>query len=172
VAGPVLGQVRYRADRRWRQDRPCDVYVLLARDGDGPMYVKVGMSRSPESRLLSIQTGCPIKLVRALAFTCGNDAIARAAERAFHLHLAEHRSSGEWFRFQWGQDAKAILQDAIDQLMVDAQASALRDIDLGGLRRAAATDAAARQKAVEKELFRRANKQRMSVELRAPYPEP
>lgn len=102
-----------RGNWRTQPEYHCEIYVAMARDGDGPMYVKVGISTQPEVRLASVQTGCPIKIIRAISFKCRTTALARAAEAAFHVHLGNYASSGEWFRFEWNDESKTYLEAAI-----------------------------------------------------------
>lgn len=78
-------------DRHWVRDGLC-LYVVGA-NCTGP--VKVGISRSPASRLASLQTGSHEKLI---LFTCivipDKD---RWIERTIHESLNMWRLQGEWF---------------------------------------------------------------------------
>jgi hypothetical protein len=54
--------------------------------------IKIGLARSPERRLISLQCGSPIQL-RILAQGPGS----QRDERALHQRFAAHRLHGEWF---------------------------------------------------------------------------
>lgn len=74
------------------------------KDASGALYVvtgdgktKIGISRQPEERISSLQTGVPFRL--SLAFTLEDQSIRRllAIEQETHRRLASQRLSGEWF---------------------------------------------------------------------------
>lgn len=77
------------------------VYVLMARDGKGPMYVKIGRSDNPVQRAMQVQVGCPFSLVRASMVKCLDVNQAKSVEAKMHAEFAAEASSGEWFRFDW-----------------------------------------------------------------------
>lgn len=159
-----------RLDPNWRQkpERTCDIYMAMARDRDGPMYVKVGVSTHPEARLSGIQTSCPMPLLRALTFTCRSSALARAGEAAMHLHLRDHAARGEWFRFEWCDASKVLLESALNALIEEVDGRDLRQIDLTTL----AQSVLARKRDVEHARAARVaaalDKHRVAVELRTP----
>lgn len=71
------------------------VYVIK-QDGDhGP--VKIGMARSPQRRLLSLQTGNHRKLTIAHAHPCSDKRVARRIEGTVHDMLNQHAVAGEWY---------------------------------------------------------------------------
>ena len=79
-------------------DKTCSVYIighLIGGKIAGPC--KVGVSLLPSARLLSLQTGNPIRLEFVFIFMAPTKEIALALELAFHVVLAEHRLEGEWF---------------------------------------------------------------------------
>lgn len=158
----------------WRQkpEATCDVYIVMARDGSGPMYVKVGMSSHPESRLVSIQTACPLPLLRAMAFTCRSTALARAAEGAMHLHLCEYSTVGEWFRFDWGEESKSLLETAMNDLIEQVDGRNLRQIDLSTVSRSVLERRREAEHVRSKQVAAAMEKHRVAVELRAPYKSP
>lgn len=120
----------YDCNGRWALGR-CYVYVLMARDAQGPMYVKIGVSDDPYSRIGAIQTGCPIPLVRAGMVKCMSRAQARLIEKELHVELAPFGSNGEWFRFDWANVAhKQALNVAIEAHMSRVKDWALEDVDL------------------------------------------
>lgn len=70
------------------------LYIIAAGKG-GP--VKIGHSRSPESRLTSLQSGNPkrLNLIWTLPFESRDG--AKSAERTAHQNLDCLRMEGEWF---------------------------------------------------------------------------
>lgn len=80
------------------------VYVFMARDGDGPMYVKFGRSDDPVSRVGQVQVGCPFRIIKAGMIKCLSLDQAKTVEKAFHSEFAQWATSGEWFRFDWTLD--------------------------------------------------------------------
>lgn len=66
------------------------VYVISA----GPTMQKVGIADDPVSRLLAMQTGCPLRLSVVLSL---ETKFARSVEQAVHLLFAGQRIRGEWF---------------------------------------------------------------------------
>jgi hypothetical protein len=83
------------------------IYFIQGIDG-GPVKIGYTSSSDAQSRLASIQTGSPVKLI-VRATLPGN--VIDEAE--WHRRFAEHRLSGEWFRATNG------LADAIGQQIVD-----------------------------------------------------
>lgn len=62
--------------------------------------VKVGISKSVNARLATIQTSCPQPIDLAYVFECPNRDIARYIEESFHDTQKEKRTHGEWFNFE------------------------------------------------------------------------
>lgn len=148
----------------------CCVYLIFARDDKGPMYIKVGISATPALRANGVQTGCPIKIKRVIAFTCGDRRDAREAELALHAALAPYQSSGEWFRFKWGVRDKRTLEKLLDAVMITANGEDLREItpDMAKSEKVHRENTwEAAQIAAEHTAY---NKYRMNVELRTPVP--
>lgn len=58
----------------------------------GAGKIKIGITKAPEKRLSSLQTGSPVPL-EMLGYIVGN----KNLEDAIHNYLSEHRSHGEWF---------------------------------------------------------------------------
>ncbi len=77
--------------------RGAYIYLLLCRDGDGPVYVKVGMSTDPTKRLHSLRLGCPVTPRQFLTIRRPSSATALKVERALHSGLQRWVSSGEWY---------------------------------------------------------------------------
>ncbi len=87
------------------------------------MYVKVGMSEDPYSRVSQIQTGCPMKFTKAGMVKCPTRDRAKAIEKAIHADLEPYRSMGEWFRFDWADaDCRNFLHT-----MLEGNFSAIRE---------------------------------------------
>lgn len=61
---------------------------------------KIGIAIDPDSRLRTIQTGCPERLKLYLFHRCP-PGLARVVEQECHLRLADCRKSGEWFAVEW-----------------------------------------------------------------------
>lgn len=165
--------IEVEAARIMRQTstKECCVYVMFAKDDGGPMYIKVGISATPGQRALGVQTGCPIKIRRTVAFTCSSRETARAAELAFHAALEPHKSNGEWFKMEWSDEAKDVLFSLIEGVMDAIRGENLREIT---------TVEAKKEKRVREERWEHAqrkaktaayNKYRLTVELRAPVAE-
>ena len=84
---------------------------MLSRLGDA--FFKIGHTCvSVESRLASLQTGCPLRLT--LMATVSGARITPAIEKAVHNLLAEVRVQGEWFKTSMSQD---VLQSLVAQAM-------------------------------------------------------
>lgn len=75
-------------------------YVYLIAHGGPERFtgpVKVGMSRYPDKRLASLQTGNPHSLSFVFKFKAPSRDLAMFAEKVFHDVARERRLSGEWF---------------------------------------------------------------------------
>lgn len=84
-----LGRLEGEVVPYWRAPvRPPKIYFI----GGDVGHIKIGVSRSPHSRLAGIQTGSPIPLRILATVTGGFD-----EERAYHARFAAHRVQGEWF---------------------------------------------------------------------------
>ncbi|MFI8573505.1 GIY-YIG nuclease family protein [Stenotrophomonas bentonitica] len=120
----------YDCNGRWAAGRTY-LYLFMARDSDGPMYVKVGVSDDPYGRVTQVQTGCPIKICRAAMMKCMSRDQARKVELAVHLDLAHYASSGEWFRFDWGDPSqRRALNNAVECNMAIVREWKMEEIDL------------------------------------------
>ena len=71
-------------------DSGLSVYFIQPVGGG---LVKIGVSKCPGTRLVALQTGCPVPLeiVKAIPAT------RNKTEREIHRAFAEHRVRGEWF---------------------------------------------------------------------------
>lgn len=85
----------YHVDGRLRG---CWVYFLLCRDDDGPVYVKIGISRRPTARLRELLSGCAVapQLFGFVALPSRRHALN--LEYALHKALCRWRAEGEWFK--------------------------------------------------------------------------
>lgn len=97
-----------------KQSLRFSVYCMVTEDLGGFSYFKFGISESPTSRMAAVQTGCPMKIVEILFLPGFSRREAQSAEADIHLALAEHRSSGEWFKFDLtNQEHKAAFNAAL-----------------------------------------------------------
>lgn len=72
--------------------------MLFCQDGDGPVYVKVGMSALPYRRVCELSTGCPVRpAMLALAHVGMSRGRALKIERGLHRRLDKWRHRREWF---------------------------------------------------------------------------
>lgn len=84
--------------RRIREKWKCSTYVYVI--GTYPIeignHVKIGVAKSPSSRLQALQCGSPNELrVLGLLWDAGAD-----TERYFHSKFSVYRVRGEWFELQ------------------------------------------------------------------------
>jgi hypothetical protein len=83
------------------RDPACYVYIISQiREGELVSPVKVGISSSPFSRLLGLQTGCPFKIELVATFATPRRDIALSLEQAFHDVYVESRLEGEWLEIE------------------------------------------------------------------------
>jgi hypothetical protein len=77
------------------------VYVI-SRDSEKGMTapVKIGISKTPNARLDTIQTSCPFPIKLAYVFGCPNREIAQVIERSFHETQRKNKEHGEWFSYE------------------------------------------------------------------------
>lgn len=75
------------------------MYVYFIRTEAKPPMVKIGKARDPESRMATLQTGCPYELTLLGSIACRSDMHAEAAEKDLHRHFSIYRTRGEWFRY-------------------------------------------------------------------------
>jgi hypothetical protein len=88
----------------------------------GRQYAQVGMTRNVYSRLVSLQTSCPLHLEVVESFPC---TYAGVRETLTHQRLKDLRVRGEWFR--WDEvrirtaiaDALAFPDDVIKKALVE-----------------------------------------------------
>lgn len=120
----------YDCNGRWAAGRTY-LYLFMARDGDGPMYVKVGVSDDPYGRVTQVQTGCPIKICKAAMMKCMSREQAKKIEAAVHRDLSPFASSGEWFQFDWGDlGQRRSLNAAVECNMAVVREWKVEEIDL------------------------------------------
>lgn len=74
------------------------VYCGFAEEA-GSVYVKVGISVRPVSRARQIQCGAPFEIKRFVFCMIGRQSAALKFERLVADALKEHRTRGEWYRF-------------------------------------------------------------------------
>lgn len=104
------------------------IYILVCYDQvDGPIYMKIGRSMCPGTRLTDIKVGCPVQARILYSAPIYPFSAAHKAEKAIHRSLADSRIRGEWFRSKSAEPLKD------DQEFFRAVANALR---VCGVRRA------------------------------------
>ena len=107
------------------------MYLFMARDGDGPVYLKVGRSDDPVRRVQDVQVGCPFRIIKASMVKCASVDQAKEVELALHRRLSDRNSSGEWFRFDWNNPAdKEELADAAERCFAVIREWKFEEIDL------------------------------------------
>lgn len=80
-------------------ERECYLYVVAKKNRDGfAEPCKVGITFNPTQRLVSIQTGSPVKLGIAHLFVLPGSSAARYAERMILQIEAKNKLYGEWLR--------------------------------------------------------------------------
>lgn len=76
------------------------VYALLCQDGDGPLYIKFGLSRSITKRMMQLRQGCPVPARYFAIYYVGSEKeYAEQVEAALRSRFANRKIRGEWFRF-------------------------------------------------------------------------
>lgn len=78
------------------------VYSAFAEDGS-IVYVKVGQSVKPFSRIKALLTGCPFEIKRAVFCHAGSKRVAEGIEASVKHQLGAFRTRGEWYKFQKDQ---------------------------------------------------------------------
>ncbi|TBX03201.1 hypothetical protein TP46_12250 [Xanthomonas citri pv. aurantifolii] len=86
--------------------QPCCVYIFTTDPSQAPSFVKIGVSKTPEARISTLQVGCPIRITQLRIIETPSTVIARAAEASIHQALKALHTVGEWFRV--GDDFGAI----------------------------------------------------------------
>jgi hypothetical protein len=76
---------------------PAYCYLAFYGLDDTANYMKVGMTRHPESRLYGMATGNPLDCLWVFVSRLPVARMAFHVEQHLHHHLAEHRRRGEWF---------------------------------------------------------------------------
>jgi len=73
------------------------VYIASIEDSSGREFIKVGACNDDVlCRILSLQTGCPFKIILSNFYKIPNNAHFEV-EKSIHKELAEFRQCGEWF---------------------------------------------------------------------------
>jgi len=95
----------------------CFVYLLLCRDGDGPIYIKVGITGAPKKRLLALRAGCPVEPRYFYSAQTRSRDWARKVERDQHTAFARWRTQGEWFslKMEDKQEFNALLRSVAER---------------------------------------------------------
>ena len=72
------------------------VYLIKCINKDG--FIKIGVARNVQSRLETMQTGCPYELKILASIKCMSKGQAYGIERSLHYLFGRDRVRGEWFR--------------------------------------------------------------------------
>lgn len=96
------------------------VYAMLCRDGDGPLYIKIGKSDNIGQRLSSLRSSCPIPAKWFAVVECVNHIRQRELEVGIHRKFKHRKTKGEWFKFDSDSDAdKREFNDVCAQCFYD-----------------------------------------------------
>lgn len=145
----------------FRRDMTAPVlYAAIAEFGaPGVKFVKVGHTHELVARLAGIQTGCPVQIGQVAYCRFPSIEPAREAERLIHLAMRNHRSQGEWFRFDLGSaEDKRVWGGAIPAVLnyVAGKGSwDLRSIDYAEIRNAAVCSRRSKLAVIRKRKFAR-----------------
>ena len=74
-------------------DNP-NVFVYFISDSH---FMKIGIAKKPQKRLLELQTGNPNKLTVRYLIPCKNERCAYSAETLLHWLYKDYQRYGEWF---------------------------------------------------------------------------
>jgi hypothetical protein len=84
----------YHSDGRLRG---VYVYMLLCQD-DGPLYVKIGISRTPTKRVKQLWLGCPVTPRYFATVEVRSEQKAKKIERELLAAMGKWSQTGEWLR--------------------------------------------------------------------------
>lgn len=90
------------------------VYMLLCRDGDGPIYVKIGVSNSPLERFKQLKNNCAVTPRRLLFVAVMSRDIALRLEADLLDSFSQWKTAGEWVKVSLAdkQDFNRLWQEA------------------------------------------------------------
>ncbi len=74
----------------------CYVYMIRCGDGKKPK-VKIGVSKNPDTRIKTLQTGNHEKLAIVMTIKCNSRKHAFLVEKTIHNSLSNQNVMGEWF---------------------------------------------------------------------------
>ena len=106
----------------WHPYGPWFLYVAVAGD-----YCKVGLSRTPEHRMVSLQAACPLKINMIHCVTMEHEHIsARVTESNIHAKLTALglRVHGEWFVYD--EQAQRCLYVELGHMRIQQQGDMAR----------------------------------------------
>lgn len=112
--------------------RGAYVYVLLCRDAeDTPVYVKIGLSASPLSRLATLRGACPIAPREFAYVPVFNRPTAQAIEQSALQAFRPWRTQGEWIRIPPGGKSRfnALWKDVLEEFRTPGWAFTWTRID-------------------------------------------
>ena len=83
----------------------------------GTEFVKIGKARNVETRLNSLQTGCPFDLALMFKIRCDSEKAAYELEGKLHKMFGEQRRRAEWFKIR-GSQLSRITKDMDTEVQV------------------------------------------------------
>lgn len=90
----------------------CRVYIVITEPINDVYFFKIGISRTPEVRIASLQSGCPIRFRRMHWAEVYTRKTSWAVEAYLHVELEMFHVTGEWFRRQ-GNCPDILLESAL-----------------------------------------------------------
>ena len=98
-----------------KEQRSSYVYFIFARKPVfGDAFVKIGISYNPVSRVRAIAVNCPFPFFKIGVVKMPSRGMSRLVEKALHKRFKDRRTSGEWFKVHWSDQAKR--GEFIDQM--------------------------------------------------------
>ncbi len=85
-----------RERSKWKKSTQINWVYFIQSGKNGP--IKIGLARSIQKRLETMQTGNPYELRLITSVHCDSRAQAESLEKHFHRLFARKRLRGEWFR--------------------------------------------------------------------------
>lgn len=82
------------------------IYMLLCQEGDGPIYVKAGMSDTPTRRFASLRGGCPVPPQIMAVCEVHSRKRAKRVEADLHHAFKPWHAHLEWYRVEFEDKAR------------------------------------------------------------------
>lgn len=99
------------------------VYVALCPIDDGEVFVKIGISTVPYTRIYTVSCNCPYPVEMAFFTYAGRKKKALAIERNILNTFEENRTRGEWLRMDTKQETKRNFAKAIQLIILNQTGS-------------------------------------------------